>query len=103
MSYTIEDIRKYALPILLRETSDLKRIVLFGSYARGSQTQNSDLDIYVDGRIDYQKGEVKDTEQKVSEALSIPVDLLTRNALNNSVIREQLQQSIDRDGVVLYG
>jgi len=103
MSYAIEDIKKLALPILLREASDLKRIVVFGSYARGSQNQDSDLDIYVDGRLEYQKGETKDTEQKVSEALALPVDLLTRNALRNSVIREQLQQSIDSDGVVLYG
>ncbi|MCL2438297.1 MAG: nucleotidyltransferase domain-containing protein [Coriobacteriia bacterium] len=103
MSYAIEDIKKHALPILLREASDLKRIVVFGSYARGSQTKDSDLDIYIDGRLDYQKGETKDTEQKVSEALAVPVGLLTRNALRNSVIREQLQQSIDNDGVVLYG
>jgi len=103
MISSFDDIRERAIPILLRDTKDLKKVVVFGSYARGMQTAGSDLDLYVDGRLEYRMDDTKDTEQKVSEALSVPVDLLTRAGLRNSVIRKQLQQSIERDGVVLYG
>lgn len=103
MLCTLDDIRERALPIIKRDAKDLKRVIVFGSYSRGDQTPESDLDLFVDGRFEYKKGEMIDTEQKIADALSVSVDLLTRTALNNSVVRDQLQKSIERDGVVLYG
>jgi len=101
--YTLDEIRKTVVPIIRQDAEDLRRIIVFGSYARGTQDADSDLDIYVDGRLRYRVGESMDTEQKVSAALSIPVDLITRPALENSVIREKLQRSIEQDGYLLYG
>ena len=103
MIYTLDEIRKKVVPIIRQDAEDLRRIIVFGSYARGTQDVNSDLDLYVDGRLKYRADESMDTEQKVSAALSIPVDLLTRPALENSVIREKLQRSIEQDGYLLYG
>lgn len=42
----LEDIKEKALPIL-RE-ADVKKAAIFGSYARGDNTEDSDLDILVD-------------------------------------------------------
>ncbi|MDR2109243.1 MAG: nucleotidyltransferase domain-containing protein [Coriobacteriales bacterium] len=103
MLCTIDDIRNRALPILLDDAEDLRRVVLFGSYARGEQTEKSDLDLYVDGRLRYNMSDTKDTAEKISEALSVPVDLITRSALAGSVLRDKMQDSIECDGIVLYG
>jgi|GEM_PF-1908222 len=103
MSYTIDDIREKVIPIIEHDAKELRRVIVFGSYASGSQTPFSDLDLYVDGRFEYRFEDEKDTEQKISEALSIPVDLITRASLMNSVIREKLQRNIELEGVVLYG
>ena len=102
MFYSLEDIRRAVVPIIQLDAQDLRRVIVFGSYAQGTQTPDSDLDLYVDGRLEYHLGDSKDTEQKVSEALSIPVDLITRSALATSVIRDKLEQSIEK-GILLYG
>jgi len=103
MINTIDDIRRTVVPIIQQDAHDLHRIIVFGSYATGCQKPGSDLDIYVDGRFEYCPEDNKDTEQKIAEALSIPVDLITRSALECSVIRENLEQSIERDGLLIYG
>lgn len=103
MLYTLADIQKTVVPIIQHDAQDLRRIIVFGSYAKDKQTATSDLDIYVDGRLEYNPEDTMDTEQKISEALSIPVDLITRSALENSVIKEKLQRSIEQDGLLFYG
>ncbi|MDR1412928.1 MAG: nucleotidyltransferase domain-containing protein [Actinomycetes bacterium] len=103
MTYSIDDIRQRVLPIVLQDARDVRKVVLFGSYARGEQTPTSDLDVYVDGQLMYRPDDTQGTEEKLAESLSVSVDLLTRSALATSVIRDKLTRSIERDGVVLYG
>ena len=103
MLHTLDYIQKTVVPIIQQDAKDLRRVVVFGSYAKGTQTPDSDLDLYIDGILEYRPEDLLDTEQKVSEALSMPVDLITRSALENSVIREKLQSNIEQFGYVLYG
>jgi len=103
MTPALEHIREKVVPIIERDSIELDRVIVFGSYAKGKNTANSDLDIFVDGRLRYDPNALVDTEQRISDELSIPVDLITRNALANSVIKDKLEQAIERDGVLLYG
>jgi predicted nucleotidyltransferase len=103
MPYTLDDIQRMVVPIIQQDAKDLRRVIVFGSYAQGTQTPDSDLDLYVDGILEYHSEDILDTEQKVSEALSLPVDLITRSALENSVVREKLKNNIEQFGYVLYG
>jgi predicted nucleotidyltransferase len=99
----IEEIKHAIIPILLEDASELKRVVLFGSHARREATDDSDIDVNVDGVLNYDFCSTMDTAEKASAATGVPVELITKNALTASVIRESLERSIEQDGVLLYG
>lgn len=65
----------------LLATYQITRIGVFGSYARGKQTETSDLDILVD----YQKPptllKLVEVRDYLSELLAIKVDVVTVNGL----------------------
>lgn len=46
MIYTVDEIARLVLPIAKRY--ELKAVYLFGSYARGTATENSDIDLLID-------------------------------------------------------
>ena len=94
-NYTIEDIKNIIYMIALKY--GVERVVLFGSYARGEEKQDSDIDLLVD------KGEIKGLFQltafkrELEENLKKPVDVLTKGALT-----EKFLNRINKEVVVLY-
>ena len=93
--YTIDEIRNIVAPIA--KAHDVGRIYLFGSYARGEATPDSDIDLRVD------KGNLKglfalgalyaDLEDGLGEKL----DLLTTGSLE-----QRFLQSIAKEEVLIY-
>ena len=73
-----------------------KMIGIFGSYARGENDQNSDLDILIDFDQTPDLLEIIGLEQKLSEKLGIKVDLITVRSLN-----PQLKIHVEKDLVPL--
>jgi hypothetical protein len=59
---------------------------VFGSYARGEQTESSDLDILIDFDMRVNLLELIGMEQELSELLSVKVDLITRRSLKESLV-----------------
>ncbi len=84
----LKDIHKFA------QESNIHTITLFGSRARGSHTERSDIDIAVKGGdFDSFYWSIK---EKSHTLLSFDmVDL-------NSDIADELKEEIERDGVVIY-
>ena len=75
MTYTIEEIKDKVTPIA--QKYGVKRISLFGSYARGEATENSDLDFIIDdGEIN---GLLKyiSLVKKLEETFHCHVDLIS--------------------------
>lgn len=74
---------------LLLETYQLTRLGIFGSYARGEQTVESDIDVLVD----YEKAptlwRLIELRDYLSELFAIKVDVVTRNGLK-ARIRERV-------------
>ncbi|MBU6186098.1 MAG: nucleotidyltransferase family protein [Cyanobacteria bacterium REEB444] len=74
---------------LLLETYQLTRLGIFGSYARGEQTDESDIDVLVD----YEKAptlwRLIELRDYLSELFAIKVDVVTRNGLK-ARIRERV-------------
>ena len=66
--------KKYSKPY------GLSKIALFGSYARGEQTQKSDVDIYVE--VDPKIGlEFVTLAGKIEDELGLTVDLISSRAI----------------------
>ena len=72
-------------------------LFIFGSRARGTQRPDSDLDLF----IDYDPAtripnmfRLMQIEEKISQALGIPVTITTRNALH-----PLMKESIEREAV----
>ena len=93
--YTIEDIK--SIIYIVATKYGVERVVLFGSYARGEEKKDSDIDLLVD------KGEIKGLFQFVAfkreleENLKKPVDVLTKGSLNKKFLNR-----INKEEVVLY-
>lgn len=93
--YSLDEIRSLVSPIA--KSYGVEALYLFGSYAKGTATPKSDLDIRVE------KGEVKSLLQlsglkiALEEALKKPLDLMTTQSLSDSFL-----STIRNDEVVLY-
>ena len=92
---TIEEIKAIVEPIARKY--GVERVYLFGSYARGDVTENSDVDLRVD------KGSLKGMfalcglYTEIEEALQMKVDVLTTGSLEDDFLRK-----IQKEEVLLY-
>lgn len=72
-----------------------KLVGIFGSYARGEQQRESDLDILVDFNESVNLIELIGLEQELTELLGIKVDLVTLKSVNPS-LNAYIQQDLIR-------
>ena len=80
--------------IALAKKHGVRKVVLFGSRARGDNWERSDIDLAVSG------GDIGEFREAVDEETWT---LLMFDVVNlDSGISAELQAEIDRDGVVLY-
>lgn len=93
--YSIDEIKAIVAPIAAAH--DVDGIYLFGSYARGNATENSDIDLRVD------KGRLTDLfalgalYADLEEGLNKKLDLLTTGSLDQSFL-----QNISEEEITLY-
>ncbi len=83
--------------ILLEHLKSIKplKVGIFGSYARGENTPDSDLDVLIE--LDYSNQisllDLVRVEQDLTEALGIPVDLVTDKSLS-SFLRPYVEKEV---------
>jgi predicted nucleotidyltransferase len=87
-----EKTREEILSLLSQNKSDLqnkfkvRRMALFGSYARGDQQSDSDVDILVD--IDPSVGlEFVTLAEQIEQMLGLPVELVSRRAIKPNKLK----------------
>ena len=93
--YTIKEIQNIVRDIA--QQYGVKKVSLFGSYARGEARPNSDIDLHIDkGRI---RGlfQLAGFQLDLEEKFNTNVDVLTTESLN-----EKLLKRISKEGIVLY-
>ena len=95
MCYTIDEIKFKVSPIA--KNNGIRRVSLFGSYARGTANDNSDIDICID------KGRMRSLIQyfafinDLEKSLQCHVDVVT-----SGIQDEDFLNNILRDEVLLY-
>ena len=93
--YSLDEIRNIAAPIAARH--GVAALYLFGSYARGEATPESDLDFRIE------KGKIRSLfqltgfEMDMEESFDKPLDVLT-----TSMLSEQFLRSIQPEEVLIY-
>ena len=81
---------KQKVQAVLTEFPDIMFAVVFGSYASGKQTENSDVDISV-AAYDVLSFEVlQDIRKKFTDCLDRDIDLIDLNAVSGLILKEAL-------------
>lgn len=93
MKITIDQIKKKALPIL--KEAGVTRSALFGSYVRGEEHGESDIDILIDLPREKSLFEFIDLKLKLENALKKKVDLVEyvaiKPGLKQYILPSQIQ------------
>jgi len=87
-----EEIKEIIISILVKH--GIKRILVFGSYARNEATTKSDLDLIVDFPEGTSLLDHIGIENELSEALSMKIDLLSRNGISPYIKDHVLKEAI---------
>ncbi|WP_457597758.1 nucleotidyltransferase family protein [Hydrogenimonas sp.] len=73
-----------------------RKVILFGSRAKGGETPRSDIDIAIDLTLDHRSA--RKIKEEVDELAGIySVDLLFLDKIDNA-----MRHTIEKEGVVLY-
>lgn len=91
-----QDIIHIVKPIL--QDADVTRAAIFGSFARGEQTNNSDLDLLVEFGKPTSLFGFLHLKSELEDQLHKKVDLVTYKAL-----RPMIRDTILKDQKVIYG
>ena len=94
--YQIDDIKKIVAPIAQRYGAE--RIYLFGSYARGSASPDSDIDLRIDKGAIRGMFALSGLRIDLLEKLQKDVDLLTTESLDDDFLNKIMSEEI-----LIYG
>jgi predicted nucleotidyltransferase len=104
--YTIEQLKERIAPVAAKY--GLPAVYLFGSYAKGEATENSDVDILVDKSGTALRGlfAMGGLYNDLSEAVGKPIDLVTTGALEQKSTKERTPwfvENLNNEKVRIYG
>lgn len=88
----LEQYQKLILPVLERYL--IKRAAFFGSFAKGTNTSQSDVDLLIEPSKGFTLFEFLKLEEEISVLTKRKVDLVEYSALKPSIKEEVLSSSI---------
>ncbi len=91
----INEIKKIVVPIAY--SYGVKRLYLFGSYAKGTTNEKSDIDLLVEKGKPMSLLKLSGMRQMVQEALNLSVDLVTTTG-----IKDDFRKEIAGTEILLY-
>lgn len=95
--YTIEEIKEKTEKIL--KEYNVKKAILFGSYAKNIPTQKSDIDLVIDSEGQLLNINFYGLLEDLIECLNKKVDLFEISEIQKNDI---LLNSISKEGIVIY-
>ena len=99
---TIDELTSLIIPVIRQYP--VKKAALFGSYARGEQTEESDVDLIVELHTDHRyecKDYLYELWDKLELATAKPVDIVTYSSLTQRHLAS-LVARINRDVICFY-
>lgn len=75
---------------IINKAIDCEAIVLFGSYARGTQTDESDVDIGIKSSTDITKKELYELSEKIEDEIKKDVDLVNLDTIENDGFKYEI-------------
>jgi predicted nucleotidyltransferase len=102
--YTLDELCEKIKPIA--EKYELPAVYIFGSYARGEATEDSDVDVLFDGRGSKLRGLMLGIlYEELRESLDKKLDLVSENALQQprALQRPWFAENVYRERVQVYG
>jgi len=87
-----EGIKERIVPVLLQY--DVAHAAIFGSYARGTQGETSDIDILVEFRGEKSLLDLVGLRLDLQDATGLSVDVVTYRALNHRIRERVLQEQV---------
>lgn len=87
-----ESIKELIIPVLLQY--DVAHAAIFGSYARGTQGENSDIDILVEFKGEKSLLDLVGLQLDLQDATGLSVDVVTYRALNHRIRESVLQEQV---------
>ena len=96
-TYSLKEIEEILLPIFV--AYPIRRAILFGSYAKGIQTPQSDIDLMIDSNGAIRGIDFFGILEEMTCALQVPVDLLESSQI---ISGGKVQKEIESNGVVIY-
>ncbi len=96
MKYTVEDIRNRisSQRAILSEDFCVKNLFLFGSYAKGLQNENSDIDFLVEFSDDVDMFKMVDLQEFLTKLFNKKIDLGTPNGLKSFIKDNVLKEAV---------
>jgi len=94
---SIDDITRTITPIV--EPTSVRRVILFGSYAKGTHTRDSDVDIIIDSYGQLKGMDFFVLSSKLAQALPIASDIFEQREIKPN---SQMHDEIAREGLVIY-
>ena len=87
--------------ILQEHMPELKReygvasLALFGSYVRGEEREDSDLDVLVDFRVTPSLLDLASLQRNLSDYLETPIDLVPKTGLRKAIGARILREAVE--------
>jgi predicted nucleotidyltransferase len=94
---TAENIGKKMIPVF--SNYPVKKAILFGSYANGTPTSVSDLDLYIDTNGQLKGLDFVGLLEQLVNLLDIEIDLFDSSHLESD---SEILREIEKKGIVIY-
>lgn len=95
--YTLEDIKQMLKEVLMH--TEVKKAILFGSYAKNEPTEKSDIDIVIDSN-----GKIRGLKyfaiiDMLKQKFNKDVDVIEKTEIDKN---SKIEKEIERTGIVVY-
>jgi len=95
--YSTSEIKEKLFPIF--DAAPVEKAILFGSYAKGTPSGSSDIDIFIDSNGKIRGIDFFGVLEDITEALKISVDLIEASQV---IEGGRVQREILETGVAIY-